>query len=167
MKFRDYSNYEIYSDGKIWSYKSNKWLKPTNLPNGYQRVWLFNNDGKAKMYFVHRVVWEAVTGEPIPPDKEINHIDERKDNNSISNLNLMTRKENINWGSGIERCHKALRKQVGAFNNGELIMSFPSIAECGRQGFSSGNVSACCRNCYLREGNNVYRGFEWRYLHNF
>ena len=43
-------------------------------------------------------------------------------------------------------------------------MVFPSIAEAHRQGFNQGHVASCCRNCYLREGNNVYKGYEWRYL---
>ena len=78
MKFRDYSNYEIYDGGRIWSYKRSKFLKPSTLPNGYQMVTLTDNEGKQKSYLVHRVVWESVTGEPIPKKLEINHIDEKK-----------------------------------------------------------------------------------------
>ena len=164
MKFRDYSNYEIYEDGRIWSYKRKKFLKPLILPSGYQMVLLTDNKGKQKMYYLHRVVYETFSGEPIPEGMQVNHIDERKDNNARTNLNLMSPKENTNWGSGIERCAKARRKQVGAFKNGKLVMTFSSTVEAQRQGFKSSAVSACCRNCYMREGNNVYKGFEWRYL---
>ena len=75
-KFRDYDNYEVYEDGKIWSYRKNKFLKPQTNHNGYQRVQLFDNEGNGKMYMVHRVVWESVTGEPIPSNMEINHRNE-------------------------------------------------------------------------------------------
>ena len=170
MKFRDYSNYEIYEDGRIWSYKRNKFLKPHTKQDGYKQVFLTDNLGKRKMYMVHRVVYETFSGEPIPSNMQCNHINECKSDNRFCNINLLTPKENINYGSGIERSAKARKngkrsKQVGAFNkNGELVMTFPSTAECGRQGFCQVAVAACCRNCYSREGNNVYKGFEWRYL---
>lgn len=159
--FRNYSKYEIYDDGRIWSYKTKRFLKPIKGPNGYQQVHLSDNEGKIKLYYIHRVVWEAVTGEPIPKGFEINHISENKTENMISNLELVSHKENINFGTRTQRCSK----QVGAFNkNGELVMTFPSTAEAGRQGFNQGAIAACCRNCYMIEGNNVYNGFTWKYI---
>ena len=56
MKFRDYSKYEVYEDGRIWSYRKKKFLKPATLPNGYQKVTLTDNEGKQKNYYLHRVV---------------------------------------------------------------------------------------------------------------
>ena len=162
--FRNYSKYEVYPDGKIWSYSRNKFLKPQTSHNGYQRVQLFDNEGNGKIYMVHRVVWESVTGEPIPNNMQINHIDENKENNMKSNLELVSPKENINFGTGISRRAKTQSKQVGAFKNDELVMTFSSTQEAEIQGFCHSVVSRCCRNCYLREGNNVYKGFEWRYI---
>ena len=168
--FRDFTKYEVYPDGKIWSYSHKKWLKPWTKKDGYQQVCLSDNEGKIKWYYIHRVVYEAVTGSPIPNGMQVNHIDENKANNNISNLNLMTPKENTNWGSGIERCTKAKinnpkrSKAVGAFKDGELVMTFPSANEAGRNGFNQCAVAACCRNCYLREGNNIFNGFVWRYI---
>lgn len=169
MKFNDYENYEIYEDGRIWSYKRKKFLKPKLEKDGYQRVGLYDNKWKRKWYFVHRVVYESVSGEQIPKGLDVNHINETKTDNRFSNLNLMTRKENINWGTGIERCAKARingkhSKAVGAFKDGKLVLSFPSTMEAQRQGFNHGNVCSCCRNCYLREGNNIYKGYEWRFI---
>lgn len=168
-KFRDYSKYEVYPDGRIWSYSQKKFLKPATTKNGYQRVSLVDNEGKKKMYLVHRVVYEAVTGEPIPKGFEINHISEVKTENMITNLQLISHKDNINYGKRNSRVSKSmtngkLSKQVGAYNDGELVMTFSSTREAGRQGFNQGNVAACCRNCFNREGNNVYKGFEWRYI---
>lgn len=162
--YRDFEKYEVYEDGRIWSYKSNKFLKPTTNKGGYQMVQLSDNEGKIKRYYLHRVVYEAVTGEPIPKGMQINHISEDKTDCRFENLNLMTPKENINWGTCIERMVKAQSKQVGAFQNGELVLVFPSTREAGRFGFDQGAVGKCCRNCYLREGNNVYKGYTWKYL---
>ena len=167
-KFRDYDKYEVYENGKIWSYRKNKFLKPQKNNKGYQLVGLVDNEGKKKMYLVHRVVWEAVTGAPIPKGYEINHISEVKTSNMISNLELLTHKENCNYGTIKERIGKSMKgiipkanppKQVGAFNNGELVMTFNSTSEAGRNGFNIGSVSMCCNG-----KRKTHKGFEWRYL---
>lgn len=159
MKFRDYYNYEVFDDGRIYSYKSEKFLKPITMKDGYQRVCLSDNEGKQKMYYLHRVVWESVTGEPIPPSMQCNHISEDKTDNRFCNINLMTCKENINWGSRTERMIKTKSKQVGAFKNGELVMVFTSTTEAGRNGFHQGNVAACCRG-----ERKTHKGYEWKYI---
>ena len=169
-KFRNFEKYEVYEDGRIWSYLTNKWLKPKTEKNGYQRVCLYDNEGKMKLYLLHRVVYEAVTGESIPEGYEINHISEAKDENFFANLQLISHKQNLNYGTRNSRASKSKTnnqkrsKQVVAYKNGELVMTFLSTAEAGRQGFNQSAVAACCRNCYSREGNNVYKGFEWRYI---
>lgn len=168
MKFRDYSNYEVFEDGRIWSYKSNKFLKPATTRGGYQQVKLYDNEGGKKSYYLHRVVYEAVTSEPIPEGFDVNHISEVKTENFFANLNLLTRKENVNFGSGIERRAKThsklnkngkLSKQVGAYINGELIMTFPSTREAGRNGFNQGHIASCCRGEI-----KSHKGYEWRYI---
>ena len=163
-KFRNYDKYEVYEDGRIWSYIRNKWLKPKTNQYGYQQVLLSDNDGNRKMYQVHRIVYETFSGEPIPEGMQVNHIDEDKTSNFFANLNLMTPKENTNWGSGIERCRKAringkCSKAVGAFKDGKLVFTFPSTSEAGRQGFEQTSVAACCRGKL-----KTHKGFTWRYL---
>ena len=173
--FRDYTKYEVFEDGRIWSYKTNRFLKPETTKCGYQQVALSDNEGKIKMYLVHRVVYEAVTGEPIPEGMQINHRNEIKTANMITNLELMTPKQNSNYGTRNERMsnnknrskaiskantnNTKLSKQVGAFKNGELVMKFASTMEAKRQGFHQGNVAACCRG-----ERNTHKGFEWRYI---
>lgn len=163
--FRDYTKYEIYEDGRIWSYKTNRFLKPGTDQCGYQMVVLSDNYNKLKTFRLHRVVYESVTGEPIPEHLEVNHIDENKKNNAFSNLNLMTHKENCNWGTGIERQTKAMTnnpkisKQVGAYKDGKLVLVLNSTNEAGRQGFSQGNVWSCCKG-----ERKTHKGYEWRYI---
>ena len=105
--FRDFKKYEIFEDGSIWSYKSNKFIKPYLHSDGYLNIKLSDNDGNLKTYLHHRVVYESVTGQPIPEGMDVNHINEDKSDNSFENLNLMTRKENINFGTHNERVRKA------------------------------------------------------------
>ena len=158
-KFRDYDKYDVYPDGRIWSYSRKKFLKPSTTKDGYQRVMLYDNEGNAKWYLLHRVVYEAVTGEYIPQGYEINHISEVKTENFFANLQLVTHKENINFGTGTIRSTKSRSKQVGAFKNGELIFIFTSLNEARRQGFNSGHISKCCNG-----KRNTHKGYTWKYL---
>lgn len=158
-KFRDYDKYEVYPDGHIFSYYTNKFLKPKTNKNGYQVVLLYDNEGNRKMYYLHRVVYEAVSGEPIPPNMQVNHIDENKENNAISNLNLMSPKQNTNYGTCISRRANTQSKQVGAFKNGKLVITFKSTQEARRNGFNQCSVWSCCNG-----KRKTHKGYTWRYL---
>lgn len=119
---------------------------------------------------VHVWVYLTFVGD-IPKGLQVNHLDENKHNNRLDNLNLVTPKENTRWGTGIARMaaaktnHPNMSKAVQALNPDtlEIVMEFPSTAEAGRQGFDSGSVSKCCRNCFNRPGNNVYKGLLWQF----
>lgn len=162
--FRDFNKYEVYEDGRIWSYSHKKWLKPRTNKYGYQQVNLSDNEGIKKTYLVHRIVWEAVTGEPIPDFLECNHINEDKTDNRFCNINLLTPKENNNFGTRNIRVAKAntngkCSKQVGAFQNDELVMVFPSAREAERFGFKHSHIAACCRG-----KEKTHKGYTWKYI---
>ena len=157
--YKDFTKYEVFEDGRIWSYKTKRFLKPSTEKNGYQRVCLVDNEGKKKSYLLHRVVWESVTGEPIPEGYEINHRSEDKTENMVTNLELVSHKQNINYGSRNKRSAKSQSKQVGAFKDGELVMVFQSTMEAQRNGFHSGCISDCC-NGKLK----THKGYTWKYL---
>lgn len=71
-----------------------KELTPTsNGKAGYYQVPLWK-DSKCKRFYVHRLVWFAFNGE-IPEGYEIDHDDQDKSNNNLSNLKLITRKDNM------------------------------------------------------------------------
>lgn len=168
-KFRSFDKYDVYEDGRIWSYSRNKFLKPGTDTSGYQIVRLYDNEGNSKMYKLHIVVCEAVSGEHILECYEINHISEDKTENFFDNLELVTHKQNCNYGTRNDRVGKANSKSltnnpkrskaVGAFKNGELVMTFPSANDAQRNGFYQGNVSNCCSGKI-----KSYKGYEWRYL---
>ena len=169
--------YQVSNLGNVKSLKNNKTkkeklLKTIKTSKGYLQVNLYKNK-TSKHFSVHRLVAQAFIENPNNYPC-VNHKDECKTNNIASNLEWCTNKENINYGSRNERSSKAISKAmtnnpkiskaVGAFKDNKLVMTFPSTKEAGRNGFSQGNVAACCRNCYIREGNNVFKGYEWRYL---
>ena len=101
--------YAITSRGKIWSYRSNKFLKPYKSNKGYLYVKLFKN-GIGKAYSIHRLV--ALNYIPNPENKEqVNHKDENKENNCINNLEWMTNYENCHYGTKNLRISLALKKR--------------------------------------------------------
>lgn len=138
-------------------------LKPSINHKGYYQVILCKQSIKKK-YYVHRLVWSAFNGQ-IPKNMQVNHINEIKSDNRLSNLNLMTAKENCNWGTGIERCTKKningkKSKTVLQYDlQDNLIKEFPSIMQAHRElGFSQGNINKCCKG----KRKTAY-GYKWRY----
>lgn len=59
-----------------------------------------------------------------------------------------------------------LRKKVGKFTlNDELVNVYDSLKDCVKQtNLTHSVISACCNNKYLREGNNIYKGYIWKYV---
>ena len=55
-----------------------------------------------KLVFEHRIVWEQAHG-PIPPGYIIHHKDGNGKNNSLDNLELMTRREHVKHHSELRR----------------------------------------------------------------
>lgn len=87
--------YAITEDGRVWSYRTKKFLKPFKNQAGYMRVILFKN-GRGKNFLVHRLVAEAYIENDSPDIKtQINHIDGNKEHNWIRNLEWCTPKENM------------------------------------------------------------------------
>ena len=142
-----------------------RFLKPSFSRGGYLCVGLCFS-GKSKLYKVHRLVWEAFKG-PIPDGLQINHIDEDKTNNKLENLELVTPKENCNYGTRNERVSKSKingkkSKPVLQYDlNGNLIKEWPSLMEINRQlEYSIGNIGSCCQN---RQHYKTAYGYIWKY----
>lgn len=96
-----FSNYLISTDGQVYSLKRDKLIEPANkngIKGSYLVVTIYNDKGQKKYMLVHRLVFMAHKG-MIPKGLQINHKDENKENNCIENLELMTNKENCNYGS--------------------------------------------------------------------
>lgn len=160
----DYSCYKINSDGTIWSKQYNRVCGGTVQNNGYLQVKLKCKDGVSRRYGAHRVIWFYFNGN-IPDDKQVNHIDENKLNNNLSNLNLLTPFENSNWGTRGRRISDARindpRQSCSIIrinpSNGETKI-YPSIREAGREGFNRGCIKKC-----LDGVQEESFGYKWKY----
>ena len=85
--------YAVTTLGRIWSYHSNRWIKPYSDTSGYSRVRLCNK-GQDTSPSLHRLV--AIAFIPNPDGKpQVNHINGVKGDCKVSNLEWMTARENM------------------------------------------------------------------------
>ena len=103
-----FSKYYLASKcGKILSLKrkEKRILKLIVTKKGYLEF-VFCENNKKRHYFVHRFIYECFKG-VIPKGMEIDHFDFNRKNNQISNLQILTHKENH---------HKSHCKKIVSFN---------------------------------------------------
>ena len=89
-----YTNYCTSEDGYIINRKRLNPRKGRLRFDGYLETTVYNQNGK-KIYQAHRFIWEAVNQKIISEDYQIHHINNDKQDNSIENLALVTRQQNM------------------------------------------------------------------------
>ena len=159
--------YKVSDNGDVYNIKSKRKLKLTVSDAGYHKVNLRNN-GSVKTHLVHRLV--ALSFIPNPKEKpQVNHIDEDSLNNSLSNLEWCTPKENCKHGTRLERIRnlidyevvaKKIRKPIIQMNmQGQIVRRWKSAKECKREtGYDDSNISKCLRG----KAKTAY-GYTWEY----
>lgn len=163
-----FPDYQVSNLGNVKSLerKVKKWngyrtvneriLKAKIDRGGYQMVGLCSY-GKHKNMLVHRLVACAFLPNPdnLP---QVNHIDENKLNNNVSNLEWCTREYNNNYGSRTQRAAKANSKSVKCLETGIV---YPSAKDVERQlGFSQCDISRCCNGKRYK----TVGGYHWKYV---
>ena len=100
--------YYITKSGKVYNKDKRRLKAGPNGRAGYSQVSIIFADGTRVSKTVHRLVWLAWNG-PIPDGLVINHKDENKTNNNLDNLELMTRAENLKYGTRTVRGRKSFK----------------------------------------------------------
>ena len=111
--------YSITEDGKVYSHRRKLYLAERPDKDGYLRVNL-SKDGKAKTYFIHRLIAETFIPNPdnLP---YVDHIDRNVTNNSI---------ENLRWVSHTSNCRNTKRNRaVVNLDTGEVFNSIGAAAD--------------------------------------
>lgn len=164
------SDYMVYSDGRIWAKKKKKHFLKPNYNKGYQRVCLSINK-KKKNITVHRIVAETFLENPdnLP---QINHKDENRDNNDVSNLEYCTAEYNCNYGTRIKRVSETRKernckgKPVYQLDEDmNIITEYPSASAAARAlNCAATNISVVCRNPKKHPRSN---GYCWRFVEDY
>lgn len=156
--------YEVSNTGKVRSLDRVVRTKNGNTQTYYGKEKTLSNNGtdyyfvtlyknnKGKRFYIHRLVYSTFV-EGIPEGLTINHIDYDKSNNTVENLELMTRSEN----SGNTR--KTVGRTVGQYDlEGKLIRTYSSPKEV--------RETTEYKNIYhnLKGDTKTAYGFIWKYL---
>ena len=160
---KDNTTYDISVKGAVTNLRTGRKLKHSLNQKGYCQLQL-SKDGFSKTISIHRCVWEAYNG-AIPKGLEVNHIDGVKANNDLSNLELVTRVENVRKAveTGLIKSGADCEKSVGVDQinvlTKKVIASFGSIRLATKETKVAGSsISNVCSGKRTTAG-----GFLWAY----
>lgn len=142
--------YRVSNLGRLYSVRRNKFMSFYDQ-HGYKRLKIEKN-GKEQDFAIHRLVAFAFL--PNPDNLPfINHKDEDKENNRVSNLEWCTAKYNSNY---------SLSKPVAQYTKkGELVAVYLSAKEASKwTGIDDATIG--CVVCGLRA--KSAGGFLWRFI---
>lgn len=148
-------NLLVSTKGRVKSFTTGKIKKPTITTQGYHTIKFTHLDGRQLNKGIHRMV--AETFFPIKNQKflEVNHINGDKSNNSVENLEWMTREENLQHA----RDNKLFKQQFGETNGRykytpEFIAQVKDLLEAG---FSYNEIAIQLGLTYSQVTHLVYR----------
>lgn len=107
--------YSISRDGRVWSHRSEIFIKTGDNGRGYKFLYLHNSGNKNRQY-LHRLVAEAFLDNPdnLP---QVNHLDGNKSNNNALNLEWSSLENNMQhaWKNGL--CKPEYKQKLAAIEN--------------------------------------------------
>lgn len=149
---KSFPQYEVSSNGDVRNKKTGRILKQQTGSHGYRTLTL-RNDNKQISVRAHRLIADSFY-DGDHEGLDVNHIDGNKLNNSISNLEFCTRKENIRHAFDNGLKHNTRKIRIRVIETGEI---FDSIREC--QLATGFDRSAICK-CLAGKQNN-YKGYHF------
>lgn len=150
--------YLISNFGNVKSIKRNVIVKPDVTKDNYFAVRLYNNTG-SEHRLLHRLIAECFIPLPDSENKyEIDHIDNNRQNNNISNLRWVTHKENLDKSFDLKNQRRNKRVVYQYDLNGNLVAEYESVNDAFRK-TGIRHISECC----LKRRYKTTGGFIWRY----
>lgn len=144
--------YAITREGKVWSYRYQKYMTPADNGHGYLQINLWDMYGNLKKKRIHRLVAEAFL--PNPDGKtDVNHKDNCRTNNHVDNLEWVSRKENCNQENS-RRHESKKRTKIRCVETGEIYDN--QAAASRATGIGRYNISNCITGKQKTAG-----GYHW------
>lgn len=140
--------------------KKGKILNPVKDKDGYLKVSLSKNNIR-KNYFVHRLVGKIFIANN-KNLKQINHKDENKENNCVSNLEWCDNKYNQNYGTRKMRIAKSLSKPVIQYDlNKKYVKTWINSVEIEKKlKICASNIRYVCLGKRKTAGGYIWRYYE-------
>lgn len=116
--------YQVSDLGRVRSHKSGEWrvIDGSKDSSGYLQVGLYKGK-KAKLFSVHRLVAQAFIPNDDSSKTIINHIDECKQNNRVSNIEWCDYKYNSTYNDIHLRRNNGIRRKIKPLYNPELTIN--------------------------------------------
>lgn len=149
--------YQVSDYGRVRRDDSQRVLKPFDNGKGYLRIKL-NNDSGRRAFYVHKLVLATFSDKPLNYPLEVNHRNEIKNDNRLANLEWVTRRENLNYGTAHMRIVRALQRPCVLVGTNGQAMYFSGESEASRTlGLCSNAVSSALFHGYKVGGYVVKR----------
>lgn len=139
---KTFSNYEVSEFGEVRNASTKKIRKLSKNNKGYLQTSLYNGNSR-KSVKIHRIVAQEFIDNP-KGKNEVNHKDGDKTNNHISNLEWVTRSENIKhaWDNGLNNTQRKKVSEVLSNANSKAVVDLQTGI------FYKSLISACkATNC--------------------
>ena len=153
--------YYLEEDGKVYSAKSRKYMVPHVNTNGYYVVELIVETGKRKKFYIHRLLAEYFIPNDDPVNKTVvNHKDENRLNNSLDNLEWLSRLDNLNYGTARKRNSESRCIKIDMLDDElNVIRTFDSAKEAAAfVNRAPGTLTPALKNPQKTCG-----GYHWKY----
>ncbi len=155
-----YPDYQVSTLGRVWSDKSNRFLKcltSMNLGSGTARyrVKLYTC-GLYKNKFVHQLVGQAFIRGETTERNQVNHKDGDGTNNNWNNLEWVSPAENKMHA--VSTLGRGVRPVVGVNIETGNSIQYASAAVASKFGFDQSHIIKCCRGKIKQ-----HKKHQWKY----
>lgn len=152
--WKNIGDYRVSNFGKVYSYKSNKFLKQTEQTCGYLTYGSYLGS-------VHRLVVKTFLGE-IPKGLVVNHIDGNKKNNYIGNLEITTYSDNLKHAFSLGlACNKGSLNSQAKLTERDILCMYKLF----ESGFNNNSVAGKF-GLHDRYISLIRHGKRWKHVYD-
>ena len=155
----DFERYFVSNLGRVYDSKTNKFLGYKPDKNGYLRVVLRHKNNKVYYRFVHRLVAMLFIGNP-NNYLIINHKDENKTNNIVSNLEWCDYRYNSNYGAIQTKRRISCKNHIVCYCKDKYIICASSRIASKLLKIDNSQISKAVKS------KKYYADVYWRYANN-